>query len=275
MCKGPSIGGHSLGGLVSDVFGGGFTSPFTVPGTNIPGLTPGAGTPIGTAPYNIGAGVALASLASGTPLSSIWSSAGPEGAAGAPGVSGAGGFGTGADWLSGPGAADPTAYMGVLGGGETGVGGLGMLGKGLIYGSGLLGMYQSQQMMKLAKQAQAQADPFGPYRGAYAKELGALEADPSSITSRPGYQFTFDQGNQALQRMLAAGGLLGSGNALVEAQKYGQGFAGQYLTQEEQRLAGLAGANIAPNPAIGLQGYGMGSDLASRALATIGYGMTV
>lgn len=45
--------------------------------------------------------------------------------------------------------------------------------------------------------------------------------------ANPGYQFAYDQGMQGLNRAASAGGRLASGNALMEAQKYGTGLADQ------------------------------------------------
>lgn len=61
---------------------------------------------------------------------------------------------------------------------------------------------------------------------------GAQEA----LEATPGYSFAFDQGNQALTRARAAQGMLASGNTDVDAIKFGQGLAGQTLTQERQAL---------------------------------------
>ena len=71
---------------------------------------------------------------------------------------------------------------------------------------------------------------------------------------------------QAVQRSMAAQGYQGSGNMMAAMAKYGGDFYGQ----EVNRLASLGGANISPQ--IALQGQGMASDLASRGLASLGYG---
>lgn len=205
--------------------------------------------------------------------------------AGALGLTGQGGAGMGAAGLTeeeqlmaslnamtDPEAAGAGGFMGGLLGGGGGLGG-GTLSNALILGSGVFGLSQAAAMQRMAAAAQQQADPFGPQRGQYQEQLARLSADPSSVTKLPGYQFGFEQGNTALQRMMAAGGKLGSGEAEIAAQRYGQEYAGQFLSAEEARLAGLAGANIAPNPYGALTGQGMASDIASRSLATIGYGM--
>jgi hypothetical protein len=120
-------------------------------------------------------------------------------------------------------------------------------------GSGLYGLNQSRKM----RGAMA---PFDKYRGAYGQQLQALEKNPASITSRPGYQ----AGLQVVQRGQAAGGYLGSGNEMAALSKYG----GDFYAQETARLANLAGAGAAPGA-----GYPASMDLAGRSLASIGYGL--
>lgn len=58
---------------------------------------------------------------------------------------------------------------------------------------------------------------------------GALGGNftPGDLTKEPGYQFALSQGQQALDRKQAAGGNYYSGQALKEAQTYGQGLADQ------------------------------------------------
>ncbi len=58
---------------------------------------------------------------------------------------------------------------------------------------------------------------------------GALGGNftPGDLTQDPGYQFKLTQGEQALGRKQAAGGNYYSGQALKEAQQFGQGLADQ------------------------------------------------
>lgn len=145
------------------------------------------------------------------------------------------------------------------------------LSTGLNIGSGLYGLYQSKQMQDMARSAFTQSNPFGPYRQQYAEQLARLGANPSSITGYPGYQFGFDQGSQAVQRAMAAQGYLGSGNEAIALQRYGEEYAGQFLSAEEARLANLAGASIGPNYGPALQGYDIGANTAASSLALLGY----
>lgn len=55
-------------------------------------------------------------------------------------------------------------------------------------------------------------------------ELGGA-FKPGDLTKDPGYQFRLEQGQRGLDRKAAAGGNYFSGNALKEAQQFGQGLA--------------------------------------------------
>jgi hypothetical protein len=110
-------------------------------------------------------------------------------------------------------------------------------------GSDINTLLQAEQLKKQGKAAQAASDPFSPYRAQYAQQLAQLQANPGSITSLPGYE----AGQQALMRALSARGLQGSGNAMVELQKYGQDF----YTQQVNQLSNLAGAGATPGAGSG------------------------
>src|ERR1700758_1225457 len=88
------------------------------------------------------------------------------------------------------------------------------------------------------------ADPFASQRPQYQNLLSQLWQTPSSITSTPGYQFEFDQGMQALERLQASQGQLRSGQADTAAIQFGQNLAMTSFGNWEKMLADLAGANI-------------------------------
>lgn len=114
--------------------------------------------------------------------------------------------------------------------------------------------------MSLADDAQERSDPFGPYRGQYAAQMQALEANPGLITSRPGY----NAGLEAVQRQVQSKGYLGSGNHSAALMEYSGGFFDKEMT----RLGNLAGANIQP----GNSAYSS-ANLVGQSLASIGYGL--
>lgn len=71
--------------------------------------------------------------------------------------------------------------------------------------------------------------------------LSALLNDPSSIQQTAAYKFRVGQGEEALQRQMAAKGMLGSGNRLMELTKYGQDMASQEYEAQAGRLQNLLG----------------------------------
>ena len=89
--------------------------------------------------------------------------------------------------------------------------------------------------------AKSITDTLGGTSNKYDTRLNALLDNPDSIKDTGAYKFSFDQGQQALERSAAAKGMTGSGNTLAELVKYGQGMASQQYNTEANRLAGLAG----------------------------------
>ncbi len=79
--------------------------------------------------------------------------------------------------------------------------------------------------------------------------------NPGDLSSDPGYQFRLSQGNEQLQRGLAAQGMSGSGAALRAAQELGQGMAAQQFndaySQWLQRNSQLAGVGASGQQAAG------------------------
>lgn len=109
------------------------------------------------------------------------------------------------------------------------------LGKSSGYLTNALGSYDS--LANLASQ----------YRGAsdlYMNALGVNGADAArtaqqSFTNNPGYEAAIDAGMSAINRRRAAGGMLGSGNADLDALKYGQNLQNQQYGSWLDRLSGL------------------------------------
>lgn len=98
-----------------------------------------------------------------------------------------------------------------------------------------------QQQLDMLQRGAGLADPFASQRPQYQAQLSNLMANPSSIYSDPGYMATLMQGEQGLQRNMAAQGFTGSGNALIALKGYDESFANTYLRQQEQLLTQLAG----------------------------------
>jgi len=71
--------------------------------------------------------------------------------------------------------------------------------------------------------------------------LKNLLDNPDSIQQTAAYKFRVGQGQEALQRQLAAKGMLNSGNRLMELTKYGQDMASQEYDNQYGRLGNLLG----------------------------------
>ncbi len=164
----------------------------------------------------------------------------------------------------GPGIAGSTAgQVGI--GGVTGGANMGLLDSVLDYGGqavdalggweGVLGTgldmagsyMEGQATAKGNEQAFAAMNPFADYRSKYAGQMDAFMSDPNSITETPGYKFQMEQGMNALNATSAARGTRLSGGAMMEAQRFGQGLAGQMRQQEIQNLSMLSGAAWQPS----------------------------
>ncbi len=100
-----------------------------------------------------------------------------------------------------------------------------------------------------------------------------------TIRNTPGYQFNFDQGTQALQRNLAAKGLLNSGAAGKALVQYGQGYADNYQQQYVNGLQSLAGLGQSSVGATGSLGANAANQIGSNQIyggnaAAAGYANT-
>ncbi len=108
------------------------------------------------------------------------------------------------------------AISGVTGGGSSSFGGSNLLSNALSAG---LGTNANDEAEKRLLEAQGKA-------------LGAITPfqntsfSPTDLQNDPGYQFQLQQGEQALARQQAAKGNYFSGQALKDAQTFGQGLAG-------------------------------------------------
>jgi hypothetical protein len=90
--------------------------------------------------------------------------------------------------------------------------------------------------------------------------------DNKLIQNLPGYQFNLQQGNQAVQRNLAANGLLDSGAAQKALTQYGQGAAMQASGQYLNGLQSLAGLGQSSTQATGQAGTYAGAQIGSNQI---------
>lgn len=120
-----------------------------------------------------------------------------------------------------------------------------------------LGLYQTQGLSALDKAYGAStgylndagnlyaglSDKYGKATTLGLDALGVNGADgnaraTAAFQAGPGYQFTLDSGLDALNRRRASGGMLDSGNADIDAIKFGTGLADQTYGSWLDRLGG-------------------------------------
>ena len=87
------------------------------------------------------------------------------------------------------------------------------------------------------------ANPWASQTAQYQNKLATLLENPGAMASNPAYQYSFDQGMEAINRSAAARGQLGSGNRLMELNKFGQGQASQNFFNLANLYSKLAGAD--------------------------------
>lgn len=99
----------------------------------------------------------------------------------------------------------------------------------------------------------------------------APAADPSKYYDRfrntPGYQFQMEEGEQALERQMAARGLGASGRAMKEALRFSQGLADQTYGQHFNRLGTLAGFGTSAAGQNAQMGQQYGNNMAQNRMA--------
>jgi hypothetical protein len=142
-------------------------------------------------------------------------------------------------------------------------------------GGAISGSKNTSQQNNITNQQLYQSGTiFGEQQG-FEKQLQQLIANPSSVTSLPGYQFNFNQGNQSVARQF--GNQAGSGAEGVALTEFGQNFATSAYTTQVNLLMQLAGLGSPVNPTQGLAGASasnsasfnqMGSLLASLGFAS-------
>lgn len=151
------------------------------------------------------------------------------------------------------------------GGGESALtgGGNGMLGDVLKAGAGIYSYGQNQNtsedIQRMLEQAQGKAiNTYSPYLQAGQQGLSALQEgfQAGDLTQDPGYQFQLSQGQQAIDRGLAAQGMSQSGVALKRALEYSQGLADQTYNQAYNRY-------LSQNQPLASLGYGAASNTAN------------
>lgn len=121
---------------------------------------------------------------------------------------------------------------------------------------------QQKAAINAQKEATEAADPWREYRDEAAARLDKLSKDPSSITDTATYKARL----QAAERVMAAQGYTGSGNAAIAAADAG---ADAYQ-QEFNNLATLAG--VASGQSAAVSAYGTGASSVANANDTLNSG---
>lgn len=103
-------------------------------------------------------------------------------------------------------------------------------------------------------------------RGQRSTMIDEYDPEAYDITTTPGYQFRFDEGQKALGNQLAGSGLRLSGRAIKEAQRFGQGMASGEFGNRFNRLASLAGLGQTATQATGSLGAQAGANIGSSLM---------
>lgn len=109
-------------------------------------------------------------------------------------------------------------------------------------------------------------DKTNPASGTDPNAAGTVNSALATYQASPEYQFSYQQGLQALDRSAAAKGGLLSGGQLKAAQQYGQGYATNTFGDYVNRLMGLAGIGENAAAQTGAYGTETGKGVASNAL---------
>lgn len=109
---------------------------------------------------------------------------------------------------------------------------------------------------------------YGAGTDLYLDSLGVNGADGNTravnaFQAGPGYEFTLDQGLEALNRRRVKGGMLASGNADLDAIRYGTGLANQTYGGWQDRLAGFINPELSATTTAATGRAGVGTNIAN------------
>lgn len=115
-------------------------------------------------------------------------------------------------------------------------------------------------------------DPYGAYRDQAAKQLQALQADPSSVTATPGYQFNLSQGLGSVANRDNRSFGVGAGSTNPDMMNFASGLASKTYNDTVTQLQNEAGTSIGPQAAGTMLGQGLTQSVASQNAATAALG---
>lgn len=122
------------------------------------------------------------------------------------------------------------------------------------------------QGMTASGQPTAATGGTGTASGGAPTGNATADADNALIQNLPGYQFNLQQGNSAVQKNLAASGLLDSGAAQKALTQYGQGMATSASTQYLNGLQSLAGLGQTATAQTGAAGSNAANQIGSNQI---------
>jgi hypothetical protein len=114
----------------------------------------------------------------------------------------------------------------------------------------------------------ALASKYGGGTDMYLNSLGVNgaagnAAAQSAFQAGPGYDFTLDQGLEAINRRRASSGMLGSGNADLDAIKYGTGLANQTYGDWQKNLGSLVNPELSATQGAATGQAGVNTNMAN------------
>lgn len=111
------------------------------------------------------------------------------------------------------------------------------------------------------------ASLFGFGNGGHGPTPQTMQNALATFRNTPGYQFSYDQGLNAIDRSAASRGMLLSGGQLKDAQTYGQGVADQGYGNYFNQLFQLSGLGENAGAATGNAGVATGQGVAGSQIA--------
>lgn len=137
----------------------------------------------------------------------------------------------------------------------------------------VMGYMNYEQQKKISDQQMGMAGTVFGEQQDYAAQLKALIANPSAVTSLPGYKFNLAQGEQAVSR--GFGPTAGSGAEGIALTQYGQNYATSAYDSQVKLLSSLAGLSSSVNPStaggVASGASAEGFNEMGKILASIGY----
>lgn len=141
-------------------------------------------------------------------------------------------------------------------------------GVGLAVGLGTTA-YEMSQQNALQGSAIGMAQTTQGEQEYYNSLLQQLIANPSSVSTLPGFQFQLGTGEKAVADTMGASGFAGSGNEAAALTQFGQGLASTFYGQQAQLLASLSGVTNASSPAQGVSAATGAGALTTNTLSSL------